>query len=97
MVHFDSYGKVALSLYNNKDEVEVGGVFYSFNYKVESQYRRVYTGVTFLGDKESYIEEERRITDVEFFGAFDEDGEKVDTDFDLNRLKILLTKPLVVN
>lgn len=91
MIHFDSYGKIADAILNDKDEVEVDGVIYSFSYRTEYEYNRVFTGVQFMGDEESYLEEIRHIKDVDFWGAFDKNGEMVETDFEIKRLTQLFS------
>ena len=54
----------------NIDEIEVDGITYLFDIKVETEEHEVETGVNFMGDKEKYYKTDWFIKAIRFNGAF---------------------------
>ena len=86
------YKEICRQLYNSLergsliDEVTIDGITFVVDTAIHESEEMVYTGVEFMGQKECYYETNRAIVASKFYGAFDEDGEEVMTDFDTNRL-----------
>lgn len=68
------------------EEVTIDGITYVVDTAIHECEKLLYTGVEFMGQRECYYETSRAIVASKFYGAFDEDGEEVMTDFDTNRL-----------
>ena len=70
------------------DEVEAAGLTFVFRANISNEGERAYTGVEFLGDKESYIKRNLVVRRLRLEGVFDADGNDVKVDLDVNALDI---------
>ena len=70
------------------DEVTVNGYTFFFKGETDSSSATLYTGVEYMGDRESYVKEHIRVTGFALDGAYGPDGEEITTDLDIRRLAI---------
>ena len=86
------YKEICRQLYNSLesgsliDEVTIDGITYVVDTAILEIEETVFTGVEYMGDRESYIEAHYEIAAAKFYGAFNKNGEEIKTDFDTNRL-----------
>ena len=70
------------------DEVEAAGLTFVFRANISNEGERAYTGVEFLGDRESYMKRNIVVRRLRLEGVFDADGKDVNVDLDVNALNI---------
>ena len=78
------------------DEILFGNRFYNFKTKKTESSRRVFTGVEFLGDRQSYNETVFNLRSISLVGVFSLSGNKVPSDIDCSKLlRIINEKELI--
>ena len=59
------------------EEIEFNGLFFPFHGNISYQNHTRYTGVEFMGDRESYTETEYHLDVLDCFGIFNEEGNRL--------------------
>lgn len=78
----------SLILSGDIDEVSVDDLWYVFRPEIKVSSEKVYTGVEFLGDKESYFRTVYKVKPLNLEGVYDVMGNRVKCDFDPARLNL---------
>ena len=80
-----------LSFGEDTDDILFGNRFYVFTCKTDKTDRKVYTGVEFLGMRESYIETEITLKSLVLESVYSLNGNELKTDIDCRKLEALIS------
>ena len=70
------------------DEIEAAGLIFSLDADISEESETAYTGVEFMGDRETYTFNAYTIKDIVLLAVYDNKGQQVITDFDLSSLDL---------
>lgn len=99
MVHIDNttYVEIAQAaieaILNGErlDEVQVAGIVFLLEAKISKETATAYTGVEFMGARETYSQTSYEVSCIVLLGAYDNEGEKIATDFTPEKLNLNYT------
>ena len=70
---------------NDFDEIEIDGIYYSFDLRDEEEHETRYTGVEFMGARETYVHTTHSVG-IQYIGAYDQEGEDVTPEINMTAL-----------